>query len=95
MADDLLQGLKDAVDEASNEETDPKTRVEELIKALESMQNLNPIEKATLLKSLTGDAGGPKPPIGVQIANPWVEFLILFGLVSLIVLLLGEHCLML
>jgi len=91
MADDLLQGLKDAVNEANNEETDSKTTVEELIKALESMQGLNPIEKATLLKSLTGETGGPKPPIGVPIANPWVEFLILFGLISLIVLLLGEY----
>lgn len=92
MADDLLQGLKDAVDNLDQgEETgsdDPQDRIQQLLKALKDLPGVSDEQKENLAKSVLG--GGSQPPLGIPIANPWLEFAVLFGLISFVVLLLGK-----
>ncbi|XP_066258597.1 uncharacterized protein [Euwallacea similis] len=88
MSDDLLQGLRDAVADAVPEaEVDSKADLNELMKALEKIPGFSGSDKETLLRNLAMNRA--RPPIGDVVTNPWVEFSILFGLTSLVVLLIA------
>lgn len=96
MADDLPQGLTDIVGtnngQTEEEESDPQARVQQFLKALEHMPGVSNEDKENLAQGLLQGAlgGGPQPPVGSPITNPWMRFLVLFGLTTLIVLALGK-----
>ncbi|ERL90895.1 hypothetical protein D910_08240 [Dendroctonus ponderosae] len=93
MADDLLQGLKDAVDNLDQGEEpgaeDPQDRIKQLLKALKDLPGISDEQKENLAKSVLGGEPGSQLPLGSPIANPWLEFAVLFGLISFVILLLG------
>ncbi|XP_066143967.1 uncharacterized protein [Euwallacea fornicatus] len=88
MSDDLLQGTGDAVADAVPEaELAPKEDLDKLMEMLGKLPAFAGVDKETLLKNL--GQGKARPPIGDVVANPWVEFLVLFTMISLVILLLA------
>ncbi|XP_050296925.1 uncharacterized protein LOC126736568 [Anthonomus grandis grandis] len=95
MDGDLLKGLQDALKENSEGAPgegeaggDPAASIDKFLESIQNMAGMSEEDKDKLIQGLSALTGN-KLPIGKPIEDPRLEFLVLFGTISLVILLLA------